>query len=266
MMLPGGIWNNESLQCQFHFKPITGEVELALAESRRTTSKLPQQVSAVLASALDSLGNKSPTYEGVARLSVGDRQYLIRQLGIHLGQDSIWLTAQCHQCAAHFDVSIRQSQLPVKPAGAAYPFVEIYSAIGCLKFRVPNGDDQEVVASLEDERQACTTLLRRCLIEPRDIDLTALTDSDVQFIETAMESVAPEVANQIQATCPECDTENLIEISPYSCLDAAGKNLFTEIHQLAMHYHWSEAEILAMPRSRRSTYLSLIDRARGMVT
>lgn len=263
-MLPGGLWNNESRQRQFHFKPLTGEVELALAESGRTADKLPQQVSAVLTSALDSLADDSPTYEAVARLSVGDRQYLMRRLAIHLGHDSIWLTAQCRQCAAPFDVSIRQSQLPVKPAGVAYPFVEVDSAIGRLKFRVPNGSDQEVVAALDDERQAFMTLLTRCLIESCDADVSDLTDEDIQIIEAAMEAVAPEVANQIQATCPECDAENIVEISPYSCLGVAGNNLFSEIHQLAMYYHWSEAEILALPRARRSTYLSLIDRARGM--
>jgi len=36
------------------------------------------------------------------------------------------------------------------------------------------------------------------------------------------------------------------------------------VHTLAWYYHWSEAEILALPRARRQLYLSRIDRARGM--
>jgi hypothetical protein len=34
--------------------------------------------------------------------------------------------------------------------------------------------------------------------------------------------------------------------------------LFEEIHHLAYHYHWGEQEILAMPRSRRRQYLSIL--------
>ncbi|HEX7048849.1 MAG TPA: hypothetical protein VF188_01455 [Longimicrobiales bacterium] len=34
--------------------------------------------------------------------------------------------------------------------------------------------------------------------------------------------------------------------------------LYREVHHLAFHYHWSEAEILAMTRSKRQRYLSLL--------
>ena len=41
-------------------------------------------------------------------------------------------------------------------------------------------------------------------------------------------------------------------------------SLLADVHRLAWHYHWSEAEILALPRGRRAHYLALIDAARGM--
>ncbi len=34
--------------------------------------------------------------------------------------------------------------------------------------------------------------------------------------------------------------------------------LLEEVHHLAYHYHWAEREILAMPRSKRRQYLSLL--------
>ena len=34
--------------------------------------------------------------------------------------------------------------------------------------------------------------------------------------------------------------------------------LYRDVHHLALHYHWSEGEILAMPRSKRLRYLSLL--------
>jgi len=36
--------------------------------------------------------------------------------------------------------------------------------------------------------------------------------------------------------------------------------LYEEIHVMALHYHWSEAQILALPRNRRQRYLALIAR------
>jgi len=36
--------------------------------------------------------------------------------------------------------------------------------------------------------------------------------------------------------------------------------LYEEIHVIAMHYHWSEAQILALPCTRRQRYLALIAR------
>ena len=34
--------------------------------------------------------------------------------------------------------------------------------------------------------------------------------------------------------------------------------LYTEVHHLALHYHWSERDILALPRGRRQRYLGLL--------
>ena len=33
-----------------------------------------------------------------------------------------------------------------------------------------------------------------------------------------------------------------------------------EVHILALHYHWSEADILALPSPKRQRYLSLLAR------
>jgi hypothetical protein len=36
--------------------------------------------------------------------------------------------------------------------------------------------------------------------------------------------------------------------------------LYQEVHHLALHYHWSEADILRLPRSKRLRYLGLLVR------
>ena len=46
--------------------------------------------------------------------------------------------------------------------------------------------------------------------------------------------------------------------------DFAVDSLDREVHTLAMQYHWSETDILSLPRERRRRYLRLIDRERGV--
>jgi hypothetical protein len=43
-------------------------------------------------------------------------------------------------------------------------------------------------------------------------------------------------------------------------LRLGGDRLPAEVHVLAWYYGWSEAEILALPRTRRWTYLELVKR------
>ena len=38
------------------------------------------------------------------------------------------------------------------------------------------------------------------------------------------------------------------------------ERLYEEIHVLALHYHWSEAAILALPAGKRRRYLGLLAR------
>jgi hypothetical protein len=40
--------------------------------------------------------------------------------------------------------------------------------------------------------------------------------------------------------------------------------LLDQIHRLAANYHWSEQEILALPKQRRTAYLRRLDRERGV--
>lgn len=42
-------------------------------------------------------------------------------------------------------------------------------------------------------------------------------------------------------------------------LRALGQRLLRDIHHLALAYHWSEAEILAVPPARRRAYLEMLD-------
>ncbi len=42
-----------------------------------------------------------------------------------------------------------------------------------------------------------------------------------------------------------------------------GDRLYREVHHLALHYHWSERDILALPHGKRRRYLALLADAAG---
>lgn len=261
MRLPGGVFRDGALRRDFVFRPLNGEVELAIVESSVAESP-PAGVTAVLAAALAEVGGELATPEVVRGLAVGDRQFLVRQLAARLGRDGVWLTSGCASCGAAFDVYVQQSALPVKEAAEGYPFTTVTTPRGSRRLRVPNGADQEAIADLDGE-EAMVQLLRRCSVEGSGAD--ELSEEEIAAIDAALEAVAPEVGLGVLTACPQCGTEQEMAVDPYLCLSQPGRDLFAEIHALAVTYHWNEAAILALPVHRRRLYLKLIDRARGMV-
>lgn len=267
MRLPGGVPGTGTLRKDFAFRTITGALELALAENDKHLS-VPEQVTRVLAQVVDHIAGKKADLEQVAGLCVGDRQYLMQQLAIALGYDQQWLNAVCVHCDETYDFQLRLSELPVKEAGEGFPEVAIDTAQGLLRMHLPTGADQARICTIDDSEEAHRLLLTNCMIEvdteTAAVKLAGLSEEDFLAIDTAMEDIAPEPVTMLQAECPSCHHHNQVELDSYRLLRHNPSSIFSEIHTLAWHYHWSEAEILAMPRQRRARYLAYIDRARGV--
>lgn len=265
MRLPGGILRDGVRRRDFAFRPLTGVVELALAEAAGADSPLPARVTAALVATLEHVGGEAAVPAAVADLSVGDRQFLMGRLAAGLGPGESWLTVSCGRCGERFDFSVNHADLPVKEAGEGYPFAQVETGLGPCRFRVPTGADQEILAGLNDDGEAVRCLVGRCLVSRMGEELPPFTPDDVARIEAALEAVAPEVSVSVQAACPACDAPHVIDRDPYRALSLQSEGrLLQEIHILAATYHWGEAEILALPLERRRSYLELIDRARGM--
>jgi hypothetical protein len=264
MELLGGLLVGGELRKDCAFRPVTGALEMAMAEVRQSEVSWPARVTRVLCAALERLGGEAPTWERVHGLSVGDRQHLVRQLAAHVDRDALWFTEMCAGCGEPFDFFVQQSTMPVKPAGSGYPFAVADTALGRVRVRVPTGVDQAAVAVLPVHEDVERALMLRLVIVPEGVDASAASDDDVNAIEAAVEAIAPEVATRTRLACPGCGVINELGIDPYQCLARGADELFAEIHLLASHYHWSEAEILAMPRARRRIYIRLVDASRGM--
>ncbi|MDD4881951.1 MAG: hypothetical protein PHR30_13185 [Gallionellaceae bacterium] len=261
MQLPGGLVENGTRRRDWAFRPVSGALELALAEVKEEAGSAPQAVTQALSLALDRLGGGPATEARVAALCVADRQFLMRELERHLGNEGGWFQADCRHCGECFDFRIDYADLPVQEAGAGYPLAQIDLDGRQIRFRLPTGADQERLADLPDEK-AGPWLARQLAL---DADLPEAPGQDlIAAAEAALEAIAPGICLTVQAACPECATVNEVDLNPYRVLARQSDPLLQEVHQIALHYHWREADILDLPRARRQRYLQLIDRARGM--
>ena len=90
----------------------------------------------------------------------------------------------------------------------------------------------------------------------------SLDSEDLKRIDSAIQSIGPDVDCTLQAKCPHCKIINEIAVDPYWLGKTELHYLDNEVHTLAFNYHWSEKDILSLTRERRRTFLKLIDKDR----
>lgn len=268
--LPGGLLWEGNLDRSAQFRPLTGRLEMALADIAGRNWNLPQRVTTILNEALEQLGGKPSNQERIGALCVADRQFLMLRLAALLDDAPLWLNPICDTCSAKFDVNLDFAELPIHEARGEYPLASVDLGDKKLEVRLPTGADQARIVKM-DEENAIRELLQACTISvdgesPSSSFLDQLSDEDIARIEDAMEGISPVVTTRLQVTCPECDSGQILELDPYALPCVNHSYFIDEIHTMAYYYHWSEAEILDLPSGRRRQYLHLIDRARSVST
>lgn len=268
VMLPGGLSKNGNIQRQAKFLPLTGRIEQALIEYGNVLNR-PEYVTSILSSVLDCIGDQKADAECVSDLCMADRQYLMLRLAAILDGEQMWLYVGCSHCNALFDVDVQRCDLPVKKAGQGFPFVTLHLNEWTIVARIPTGVDQQHLGKLSDDDEAMQYLLQSCINsvngeKPDNEFISKLSESDIDFIDDALDNAAPAVCNRLLVKCPECSLEQYAELNHYD-LNCMNKHLFyNEVHTLASHYHWSENAILDLPQSKRRLYIDMINRSKGM--
>lgn len=264
--LPGGLFRDGRLVNRAIFKPVTGKIEQTLIEYRSDKNR-PEYITHLLAAAVDKVGKYPVDNEIISELCVADRQFLLLKLAEILNGDLMWLKICCQRCQEYFDVDIKRSELPVKPATAEYPNATISLENDTVVARVPNGNDQYQIQTLDDD-QAMTELLYHCILSVNNAVVSRqyieqLSDEQINRIDQTLDEISPAVCDQILVSCPECHHQQQVRLD-HSRLTGIDKKMFyDEVHTLASQYHWSENSILDLPKERRRLYLELINRSSG---
>ncbi len=280
-ILPGGYLDSEGTRHrEAELVPLGGKEEELLAGR----GPGPALVSAVLATCVRRIGEVEPVTPRVARrLLVADRQYLLLKLRQVTFGDHVQGRAACPWpgCGEGVDVDFSLADVPIR--GLEEPAAEFRMHLSSqasgaessqeargpeVRFRLPDGGDEERLTALveDNEAEALGALLQRCVValdgDSSRQAVAALSPRARAEIEAEMEARAPRLGLEMAARCPACERTFTL---PFALRDfffgelATGLDLlYREVHYLAYHYHWSEGEILDLPRDKRRAYIEVL--------
>lgn len=283
-MLPGGLVDAQGVvHREVELVPLRGRDELLFATEQGELRH--DRITELLVRCVRSIGAVSPVSRNHLRsLPVADRQYLLLKLREATFGDRFEGTVACasRACRARIDIDFPLGAIPIKESSDKGPLYSMQlSSAACaasalaggdaeVVFRLPNGSDQEAIEGMlqHDERSAAAALLARCVqrVGPRQspgaAGIARLSARALMEIEQRIEEVAPAVELTAAGDCPECGAGFAIPLDLtglfWSECRISRARLLREVHYLAFHYHWSEREIMAMPRSLRREYIGIL--------
>ncbi len=283
ILLPGGYFDSAgTLQQEVELDCLSGQEEELL--SKRSDYSKASNVTTVLSRCLKQIGNITDVSEDlVRRLLVADRQYLLLKLHQITFGDRIEANIFCAwpDCAKKIDIDFLVGDIPIKNSEDKGPIysMELSKDAGYidthgktqreLKFRLPDGEDQEIISPIvyENEAKALSLLLGRCVLNIGSLNnseefATNLSSKARIEIEKKMQAVAPQVDLTMEVKCPECGRGFALPFDIqdffFGELKTSQDLLYKEVHYLAYHYHWSEKEILSMTRDKRRKYIEVL--------
>jgi len=258
--LPGGLVLDDGRRLgRAELRPLTGREEEWL--TRHAGMPSAHLATKLLSACFVRLEDVPVNSEMIDKLLVGDRDYLILQLRRMTLGDRFAAVFSCPACKRAMDVEFLAQDISIEPRlqnVTAYTWAS-EDAQRVVRYRLPNGADQEAVADLS-AGEAVEALLARCVIDDGGAPLSV--EERVAVI-AEMDAHAPQIDLELELNCPECGHSFT---TPFDCtsfffseIRAQSRHLIREVHYLALHYHWSEAEILNLQRDRRRRYLALLN-------
>jgi hypothetical protein len=117
------------------------------------------------------------------------------------------------------------------------------------RFRLPCIDDQIAVHGRADAGEA---LFSRCIVSDKP------PAKQLACIGAAMEALAPLLGGALTGQCPACGAEVAAQFNArLYCLQELHERsgfVYDDVDALAERYHWSEQDILSLPKARRAQY------------
>jgi hypothetical protein len=210
-----------------------------------------------------AVGEVTPITADHARsLTVGDRDRLVLALRRLIHGERLDCVFAC-RCGERLELTLDVSTLLAGcDVDELPPRVTAPTPNGDeLTLRPANGGDHERAArtALLDAEAASDELLAACIVDGGGrltADVRALADALLAEFDPAAEIT-------LAGACPSCGREATTTFDPIDALwrelERDRAVLESEVHTLALHYHWSEREIVDLPAARRARYIEQLD-------
>jgi hypothetical protein len=205
----------------------------------------------------------------LSRLPLGRRNGLLLRLRAACLGETITALGRCTACGEAIEVRFTPDALgigPADPSPAPVPHRLTHGRYD-VEFRLPASVDVQALDATADVRVLARTLLARCILAARRaggvIAPAELPQAVLDAVAAEIERLDPHADIGLHLTCAACahawqQPLDVIEFV-WAELAARGRRLLTDVARLATAFGWSEREILALPASRRRSYLELLD-------
>ena len=219
--------------------------------------------------------SSGPEAGRVDDLTVGDREALLLHLRRLTFGSQLDCLIECPapDCGARMELELDIDELLVPAYAEVRPEYDVRIDLDGerhdVRFRLPTAADLDAAArvSRSDPERGATEVLRRCVIRAttggRPVAVDQLGDGIRRAVATAMADHDPQAELELDLTCPTCSHAFAVIFDSAAFLiqelDAQAADLLQDVHALALQYHWSEQDILALPPKRRERYLELLD-------
>ena len=266
LRLPGGYAAEDGrVHADVEIASLDGNAEDALADAPADACAA-RLVTLLLANSVRRVGPIRDVTPALVRdLLVEDREYLIMRLFERTLGPRLWVALECPhgECGKGLEVPLMLDEIAFEPRPVAARRFRL-DADPPLSFRLPTGGDQELAAAsgLTEPEALRDFLLARCL-DRTEAEAAALPLALKDAVERRIEELAPDVVPEADADCPECGRPFTARIDlaflAVRELRSHALDLEREVHLLAWNYHWSERDILALPRRKRRRYVRIVE-------
>jgi hypothetical protein len=234
------------------------DLEIDLADGDR-----PLLVSRLLAG-LPALAGAADPESQAAGWAVDARLQGLLAIARATGTPPSWQT-RCPACGSALELALDLAALAAPPREAPVGWTAPDGTV--VASRLPSGADLALWRDSGEDEAALAGRLVETLDGVPPPAGWRLPESWLEPAATALAEADPLTVLQLAIACPDCRQESPIPFDLEGWLlrqlAAVQAGLIDEVHRLASAYHWSEAEIAALPPWRRRAYLARLDREDG---
>jgi len=248
--LPCGPWRARSLGSA------AADIDIAIDLGNRAMT-----VTSLLAACMSDAQGHPLDIEQVWNWTLNQRLQALIAMRLAAGNPVLALQSSCTRCDEAMETALDLRMLVAEPVSPRFIWRDGEGME--LMLRLPTGRDLEIWMKdgIPLHGQLLMSLIESAADRP--LELSTLMALEPK-IDDALQAHDPLTALQLQTSCPACGHENAIACDLEVHLlegfarDQAGT--LDDVIQLAGAFRWSESEILALPRWRRTHYLRQLQR------